>query len=51
VKKLLEEDRIARMSLTISGGPYKTAYLNEDDRPRIEKDNQNFSAKLDIFVK
>jgi hypothetical protein len=51
VKKLLEEDRIRSMSLTISGGPYKTAYLNEDDRPRIEKDNQNFSAKLDIFVK
>ena len=51
VRKLLEEDRIRSMSLTISGGPYKTAYLNEDDRPRIEKDNQNFSAKLDIFVK
>lgn len=51
VKKLLEEDRIARMSITITGGPYKTAYLNEDDRPRIEKDNQNFSVKLDIFVK
>lgn len=51
VRKLLEEDRIRSMSLTISGGPYKTAYLNEDDRPRIEKDDQNFSAKLDIFVK
>ena len=51
VKKLLEEDRIRSMSLTIRGGPYKTAYLNEDDRPRIEKDDQNFSAKLDIFVK
>jgi len=51
VKKLLEEDRIRSMSLTISGGPYKTAYLNEDDRPRIEKDDQNFSAKLDVFVK
>lgn len=51
VKKLLEEDRIARMSITITGGPYKMAYLNEDDRPRIEKDTQNFSAKLDIFVK
>jgi len=51
VKKLLEEDRIASMSINISGGPYKLAYLNEDDRPRIEKDNQNFSVKLDIFVK
>ena len=51
VKKLLEENQIASMSINISGGPYKTAYLNEDDRPRIEKDNQNFSAKLDIFVK
>lgn len=51
VKKLLEEDRIRSMSLTITGGPYKMAYLNEDDRPRIEKDTQNFSAKLDIFVK
>ena len=51
VKKLLEEERIARMSITITGGPYKLAYLNEDDRPRIEKDNQNFSAKLNIFVK
>ena len=51
VRKLLEENRIRSMSLTISGGPYKTAYLNEEDRPRIEKDNQNFSAKLDIFVK
>ena len=51
VKKLLEEDRIARMSITITGGPYKLAYLNEDDRPRIEKDNLNFSVKLDIFVK
>ena len=51
VRKLLEEDRIRSMSLTISGGPYKTAYLNEDDRPRIEKDTQNFSAKLDVFVK
>jgi len=51
VKKLLEEDRIARMSITITGGPYKLAYLNEDDRPMIEKDTQNFSAKLDIFVK
>lgn len=51
VKKLLEEDRIASMSINITGGPYKLAYLNEDDRPRIEKDTQNFSAKLDIFVK
>ena len=51
VKKLMEDDRIARMSITITGGPYKTAYLNEDDRPRIEKDDQNFSAKLDVFVK
>ena len=51
VKKLLEEDRIARMSIAITGGPYKLAYLNEDDRSRIEKDTQNFSAKLDIFVK
>jgi len=51
VKKLLEEDRIASMLITITGGPYKTAYLNENDRPRIEKDDQNFSAKLDIFVK
>jgi hypothetical protein len=39
------------MSITITGGPYKLAYLNEDDRPMIEKDTQNFSAKLDIFVK
>jgi len=51
VKKLLEEDRIASMSINISGGPYKLAYLNEDDRPRIEKDNQNFSAVLEISVK
>ena len=51
VKKLLEEDRIASMSINISGGPYKTAYLNEDDRPRTTKGDLNFSAVLEISVK
>ena len=51
VRKLLEEDRIRSMSLTISGGPYKTAYLNEDDRPRTTKGDLNFSAVLEISVK
>ena len=51
VKKLLEEDRIASMLITITGGPYKTAYLNEDDRPRTTKGDLNFSAVLEISVK
>ena len=51
VKKLLEEDRIARMSITITRGPYKMAYLNEDDRPRTTKEDLNFSAVLEISVK
>lgn len=51
VKKLLEEGRIASMLITITGGPYKTAYLNEDDRPRTTKGDLNFSAVLEISVK
>ena len=51
VKKLLEEDRIASMLITITGGPYKTVYLNEDDRPRTTKGDLNFSAVLEISVK
>ena len=51
VKKLLEGDRIASMLITITGGPYKTAYLNEDDRPRTTKGDLNFSAVLEISVK
>lgn len=51
IKKLMDDGAIVSMIVTIIGGPYKTAYLNDDDRPRTKKSNYNFSVDLEIQTK
>lgn len=51
VRKLIEQDVIAGMSLELSGGKYKYATETDNGKIELDKDEVPFFAELTIFVK